>query len=131
LGIPLWLIAIALLGLFRVRSKVKQIPQSFDCTMNRVTEPGTEPDKLPRYTARAHWVHDVLVLHGGNPFLIATTPYGVTEVLDGRLPVGSASRLKRMSRPTALQLRTDSGALVELVVPTDSLALARGPFGRP
>jgi hypothetical protein len=93
LCIPLWLIAIALLSLFRVRGTVRQIPGFFDCKVRRAATAGKEPEQFTRNTGRAHWVHDVLVLHSGNPFLIVTTPYGVTEVVDGTLPADSESRL--------------------------------------
>ena len=76
LGIPLRLIAVALLGLWRGRSRVKSLPGSFDCKV-RPAAPDASP-RSSRYLARAQWVHDVTVVHGGSSFLAASTPYGVT-----------------------------------------------------
>lgn len=70
LGIPPWLLAVFLFVLLRGRSAVKKVPGSFACKARSVSgDVGGLRDQFPRYTDRAHWVHDVLVVHGGNPAL--------------------------------------------------------------
>jgi len=129
LGIPLWLIGVALISLLRARAKVTHIPGSFACKVRPAAEPGTPAEQFPRYTARAQWVHKVLVLHGGNPFLIVTTPFGITDILGSALSASSEPRLKRMEQPVILQLQTDSGSVIDLACPAaESQRLARGPF---
>lgn len=103
LGIPLWLIVIALINLIRARSQVKHLPGSFEA----------------RGPHSARW----------QPFLIATTPYGVTDMLEGPAISASDPRLKRMAQPVSLLLRTDSEDVIELVCPAASVETARWSFG--
>jgi hypothetical protein len=131
LGIPLWLIAIFLFILLRSRSAVKKIPGSFACRVRApCDEVGGLRGQFPRYDDRAHWVHKVLVVHGGNPFLIVTTPLGVVETQgQPELPDPMEEKhLKRVEDPVMLRYRLDSGALIELVCTKADVDRALGPF---
>jgi hypothetical protein len=130
LGVPLWLIAIFLFVLLRSRSKVNRIPQSFPCKA-RAASGGVSglTDSFPRYKARGHWVHDVLILHGGNPFLIQTMPHGVAGLVHGPdAAERTIKHIKRIKDPVSLRYRTDSGDMIEVVCAQDDLPRARGPF---
>lgn len=127
LGIPLWLIATALVLLLRGRSKVRAIRGSFDCKVRPVPKVGP-PSPFPRYAERAQWVHDVLVLHGGSPFLAAATAHGIAELSDGPRDAPPDHRLEKFDRPVVLHLRGDSGDTLELVCPASSVEVALGPF---
>jgi hypothetical protein len=133
LGVPLWLIAIFLFVLLRSRSKVNKIPQSFPCKA-RAASGGVSglTDSFPRYKARGHWVHDVLILHGGNPFLIQTMPHGVAGLVHGPDAAGpTIKHLKRIKDPVSLRYRTDSGDVIEVVCAKDDLPRGLGPFSAP
>jgi hypothetical protein len=133
LGIPLWFIAIFLFILIRGRAGVKKIPGSFACKARAMSgEAGGLRDQFPRYEHRAYWVHDVLVVRGGNPFLTRAMPLGVVE-LEGRPEPSDpeAKHLNRVEDPTSLRLRLDAGAVIELVCAKADVALALGPFPAP
>ena len=127
LGIPLWLIAIALIGLLRGRSRVKALPGSFDCKV-RLVAPDDAGPPFSRYLARAQWVHDVIVVYGGSPFHAASTPYGVTELLDGPVAPTPNSQLKKFGQPVVLRLRCDAGEIIEVACSQSSVEAALGPF---
>jgi hypothetical protein len=130
LGIPLWFIAILLFILVRSRSAVQQIPGSFPCKARAASgDVSGLHDELPRYHHRAHWVHDVLVVHGGNPFLIQAMPLGVARLASDPEPADpTAKHLTRVKDPVSLRYRLDSGAEVELVCTRAEVNSALGPF---
>ncbi len=78
LGIPLWFCAIALGILLRGRHRVKHLPGGFGCKVRVVSGqvPGLKSE-FSRITGVGHWIHAVLVLHGGNPFLARTGLCGI------------------------------------------------------
>lgn len=133
LGIPLWFIAIFLFVLLRGRSAVKAIPGSFACKARAMTAgAGGLRDEFTRYDLRAHWVHDVLIVHGGSPFLTRTMPLGVAELVGQPAPPDPvAKQLKRTDDPVALRYRLDAGRVIELVCTESDATLALGPLSAP
>jgi len=129
LGIPLWLIAVALVLLLHGRRQVRGLPGAVRCKPRLVSGelPGLKPE-LARFSSIGLWVHDVLVLYGGNPFLTRVTPFGVVRLRGEPADVDPGSA-KGMDDPVAVRFRHDSGATFELVCPRSSLAAAMGPFG--
>ena len=128
LGIPLWLIATILFMLVRTRTKVRHIPGSVQCKVRGVSAgiPGLGV-AYPRYTATAHWVHDVLIVHAGT-FLIRTLPLGVAALAAAPAPAEPSPRIKKIDQPVTLRLATDSGAEIELVCAEADAELLLGPF---
>jgi hypothetical protein len=133
LGIPLWLLAVFLFLLIRSRSAVKKIPGSFACKARSVSgEVAGLRDQFPRYTDSAHWVHDVLIVHGGNPFLTRTVPLGIVDLVSQPEPPDKmAKHLKRMEDPVSVRYRVDSGAVIELVCTKPEAGRALGTFAAP
>ena len=128
LGIPLWLIAIALILLLRGRHQLKGIHGAVLCKPRVVSGelPGLKP-RFARFSSVGHWVHDVFVLHGGNPFLTRVTLCGIEsmEGVPSDVPPDSG---KRMDHPVAVRFRGDAGATVELVCSRSDLGQLLGPF---
>jgi hypothetical protein len=133
LGIPPWLLAIFLFLLLRGRSAVKKIPGSFACKARSISgDVGGLHDQFRRYSDRAHWVHDVLVVHGGNPFLTRTFPFGIADLAgQPEPPDETAKHLKRVEDPVSVRYRLDSGAVIELVCARSDAGRALGPFSAP
>ena len=130
LGIPLWLIAIALFILLRGRSAIRATPGSFTCKARATSgDAAGLPDRFSRYDLSARWVHDVLVIHGGSLFLTRTLPLGVVEMVGQPEPPNpTVDHLKRIEDPLMLRFRLDAGADIELVCTTAEVGLAQGPF---
>jgi len=77
-------------------------------------------------------VHDVLILHGGNPFLIPTMPHGVAGLVHGPDAARpTIKHLKRIKGPVSLRYHTDSGDVIEVVCAKDDLPGRLGPFSAP
>jgi hypothetical protein len=128
IGVPLWLIAILLFLLFRQRSSVRDAPGAVACKVRAVE--GQEKylgDGYPRYQQRVVWVHDVLVVHGGNPFLTRVTVLGTVGVAAQPQPAGEP--VKHLTDATTVRLRTDSGAVIELVTARGDVPALLGPLG--
>ena len=127
-GVPLWLIAIVVIALLRARSKARGIPGSFLCKLRVVSgEVAGLDDSFARYQSVGQWVHKVLVLHGGNPFLIQTMPYGVEGLEQGPVDVPDGT-VKRIENPVAFTFRLDAGATLEVVCAERDVEAVRGPF---
>ena len=122
LGVPLWLIALALVGLFFKRRRVAKHPDTFACKA-RVASGEITGLKDKFRSTHARWVHDVLIVYSG---------IGRTNVLP--LPIGAVEQpfhpaeVKRMDHPQVLTLQLDGGALTEVAVSVDVQSLAVGPF---
>ena len=77
----------------------------------------------------AHWVHRVLVVHGGSPFLIQTVPLGVANFVTEPESIDEpAKHLKRVEGPVSVSYRLDSGTVVEVVRAKANVAALLGPF---
>jgi hypothetical protein len=130
IGVPLWLIALAIIILIRVRSRVRSIPGSVRCKV-RSASPG-----LPRIRARfartsnsAYWVHDVLIVHTG-AFLTRCVPIGIVELGSLPRPWEGRSRLRPFESPVAIHLQSDSGAVIEVVCAESDAHSLLGAFAR-
>lgn len=129
LGIPLWLIALALFMLIRTRSKIGSIPGSVHCKVRTSAPiPGLHDD-FARYTSTAHWVHDVLIVHGGT-FLIQTLPLGVARCSAGPQPAEANPRIKKLDTAVTTRFTLDSGAEVEIACASTDAERLLGPFAR-
>jgi hypothetical protein len=127
LGIPVWLIALALFILIRTRSKIGSIPGSVRCKVRSSAPiPGLHDD-FARYTSTAHWVHDVLIVHGGT-FLIQTLPLGVTGCSASPQAAEANSRIRKLDSPVTMRFTLDSGAEVELACAAADADRLLGPF---
>ena len=127
IGIPMSLIAVTLIMLVRLRTKVRHVPGSVRCKVrsSKAAIPGVSR-QFPRAAASAHWVHDVLILHAGT-FLIRTVPIGVVSA-SGPSPAEPNSRIKRIVEPVTICVTTDSGPQIELVCASRDADRLLGPF---
>jgi hypothetical protein len=133
LGIPLWLLIVLLAVLLRTRSKIRKVPGSFEFKVR--VPPGGQPvldlkNRFARYVSVGHWVHDVLVVHGGSPFLLRTAALGIegVDTVPADADPDREPGLKRMSTPQLVRLGIDGGAVVELACAKDDLPALLGPF---
>lgn len=129
LGIPLWLIAFFLWRLLRNRATVRSLETGFACRA-RLTgaNPTDEVDDFTRFAAIGHWVHDVFVLHGGNPFLTKTAVFGVTELIAGPSAGSGNDRLEKFDDAVVMRFQLDDGGIAELACERGQAGLALGPF---
>ena len=128
LGVPLWLVAILLFLLLRRRKEIKDIPGSVAC-LPRVASGGVEGLKtdFSRVASVGHWVHDVLVLHGGNPFLSQLVLAGIASV-DGGPIDAVAGNINNIREAVVVRFRHDSGAIIEIACAKTDVARLLGPF---
>lgn len=129
LGIPLWLIAFFLWRLLRNRTTVRSREGSFQCRARLTgTNPTDEVDDYTRFPAVGHWVHDVFVLYGGNPFLTKTAVFGVAELLSGPVAGTGSDRLEKFDDPVVMRFQLDDGGIAELACERGQSQAALGPF---
>ncbi|MFZ2174618.1 MAG: hypothetical protein WAW17_11395 [Rhodococcus sp. (in: high G+C Gram-positive bacteria)] len=131
LGVPLWLCVGALLVLLRGRRQITHLPDGFASKPRVVSGHvrGLEPD-FARISSVGHWVHKVLVLHGGNPFLTQTILCGITSIVSGPADIDPAT-VKRIDDPVAVRFLHDAGGTVEVVCSRGDLTALLGPFSAP
>lgn len=129
LGIPLWFIAFFLWRLLRNRTTVRSLEGGFACRARLTgTAPTDDVDDFTRFAAVGRWVHDVFVLHGGNPFLTKTAVFGVAELVSGPVPGTDNNRLAKFDDPVVLRFRLDDGGIAEVGCERSQSAVALGPF---
>lgn len=129
LGIALWSIAVALLLLLRTRSQVGKIPGAVRCKVRTAAAiPNLDKD-YSRSISSAMWVHDVLIVHSG-PFLIPTTPLGISAIAVGPQPAEATERLKKFADPVSVVPKHDSGAEIEFCCSQADAGRFVGPFAR-
>lgn len=128
LGIPLWLCMGALLVLLHGRRQVKHLPGGFGCKPRVVSGQvsGLKPG-FSRTSGVGHWVHKVLVLHGGNPFLTRTILCGIVAAEGGPSEIDPGA-VKRIDDPVAVRFRHDAGGTVEVVCARSDVKALLGPF---
>ncbi|MBC2590488.1 MULTISPECIES: hypothetical protein [Rhodococcus] len=130
LGIPLWFCAVALGILLRGRHRIKHLPGGFGCKVRIVSGqvPGLKSE-FSRITGVGNWIHAVLILHGGNPFLARTSLCGIQAVESGPSEIDPAT-VKRIDDPVAVRFRHDNGATLELACARHDLDAMLGPFAQ-
>jgi hypothetical protein len=124
LGVPLWLVAGALLGALWNRRRVRRIADTFPCKV-RALSGNDGPEKWGRSTAWGRWVHNVLLVHKG-PALARSDALSVRDVQG---PVTRRREFKvRGEDPVSIRLSLDDGSAVEVAAPISSTSLLSGPF---
>ena len=128
LGVPLWILLGWLAGGIWHRHETKQLPDLFKTKVRLVS--GTyrhTSAKFPRMAGHAIMAHDVMILEKG--LLIPRTLY--FKIADGIHPPKAADteQVKGLGdKPVTMQFRLDEGAVIEVAVPAEALAQAKGPF---
>ena len=122
LGVPLWVIALALLSLLWKRRQVAKLPDVFSGRARVVSGELTGLKKKFR-SVQLRWVHDVLVVYAG---MGRTTvlPLAVARVDHGF----RAEDVKHVDDARVLALRLDGDAAVEIAIPAGGETAAAGPF---
>ena len=79
LGVPLWMVAGAIILVLWNRKRVKAQPGIFPVKIRAEADPDAE--KEPKWSGKgyAQWVHDVLIVRSGMG-LMQSTPYGISSV---------------------------------------------------
>ena len=122
LGVPLWVIALALLALLWKRRRVAKLPEIFRCKV-RVASGEIAGLKEKFRSAHVRWIHDVLVVYSGMG-RTTVTPLPIKAVEHPFRP----GDIKRMDNPQILALRLDGDAIAEVAVPAADQSSAVGPF---
>jgi hypothetical protein len=130
IGVPLWLIALAIVLLLRARVKVRSIPGSVRCKV-RSTTPGVPGIRVrfPRTMCSVYWVHHVLIVHTG-VFLTRSVPIGIAALESLPQPWEGTHRPGRFESPVTVRLRADSGVDVEAVCADSDAHALMGAFAR-
>ena len=128
LGIPLWLIAVGILGSLWNRRQVKNTSGVFACKLRASS--GDVPGiggKFSRMSSYALWVHDVLIVYSGLP-LAKSKPYPVVKA-EAPLAAADTDEVKRLGeQPQLLTLRLDDDASLEVAAAQGDSKLLLGPF---
>jgi hypothetical protein len=120
LGVPLWLIAGALIGGLLSRRSFRRAPGVFKSKVRvRQGEVHGLDDSWPRVPGYGRWVHDVLIVHTGLA-LVRNTVYPVASRTVSFAPSDpTPSHLG--AAPLAAQLTLDDGAVIEVAVPREAI----------
>lgn len=127
LGIPLWVVACALIAALWCRREFKRGSETFRARTRIVTAEvaGIEESWSRRLYAR--WVHDVVVVHR-RLALVRRNEVGVARAT-GPLTVGDPAEIHGLgAHPVVLSHILDSGAAVQLAAPADHRGTMVGPF---
>ena len=127
LGIPLWVVAGALVAALWCRREFKRGPETFRARTRIVTGEvaGIKESWSRRLYAR--WVHDVVVVHRGLA-LVRRNELGVARAT-GPLTMGDPAEIRGLgAHPVVLTLILDSGAAVQLAAAADHRGTMVGPF---
>jgi hypothetical protein len=117
LGIPIWLIAIVLIAVFRNRNKVRANPDVFEYKLKN-------GDGWKRKKGYARWVSDVLIYHAGIA-LIRTDAFQIdtARILDTTdLPAKGLG-----DNPIGLEVTYAGGETATVAVSAQNLDAALGP----
>ena len=119
LGVPLWLIAIALITLLLRNRTIRQRPGNVPV---RVREPGKRWDR-----GNAAWVHDVFAFRG--------SPAAWEEVLEHvqgatvrPATPEEAHKLRRLDDPIIATMTTDDGRTIEVAASRQDRSKLLAPF---
>jgi hypothetical protein len=122
LGVPLWLLAVALLLILRSRRRFRRRPEVFECRL-RPVEPDRTSSDAPRGKHHAYWAHDVLLVHRG----VALIRYDALPVASVDGPV-TAVTTESGERQVQLRLRLDDGRQIDLVARNEDADRATGRY---
>ncbi|MGD9893481.1 MAG: hypothetical protein AB7R89_07020 [Dehalococcoidia bacterium] len=127
IGIPLWLIAIALLLVLRQRRRVAKRAGSFDAKI-RATSGAVEGAGPKWSSGSAWWVSNVLVLAGG-PARTRYTLLPVSRAMPEAIHPAQPDQVKRMGdAPVIVPFLLDPSGAVEVAVRSGNEYRALGPF---
>jgi hypothetical protein len=128
LGIPLWMVAGALVTTLWSRRRFMRAPGAFAAKMRVVTgEVDGLDSSFPRSRSAARWVHDTLVIHRGVA-LARSDAFAIAQMTGSRAASGDAEVKGLGPHPRILTLVLDSGATVELAAHADAADTMVGPF---
>ena len=124
IGVPLWLLVIAIVYTWRSRRRLRAAPGVFACRL-RAAGPEAKPG-WPRTLRRGCWAHDVLLVYSG----LALKQCEVLPVasVTGLAPAAPGAVKGLGERPMLVRLHLDEGRLLDLVASGDDVSLAVGPF---
>jgi hypothetical protein len=126
-GIPLWLIAIALLLVLRQRRRVAKRPGTFDAKI-RATSGTVEGTGAKWSSGTAWWVSNVLVLAGG-PARTRYTLLPVSRAMPEAIHPARPEEVKRMGdAPAIVPFLLDPSGAIEVAVRSGDVDRALGPF---
>jgi hypothetical protein len=116
LGIPIWIIAVVLIAVFRNRKKVRSNPDMFEYKLR-------ENDEWKRGKGFARWVSDVLIFHAGIALIRSNAvQVAAVEVRDDiDVPQKGLG-----DDPTALVVTYTTGPTATIAVSAESLDSALG-----
>lgn len=128
LGIPLWMVAGALLATLWSRRRFMRAPGAFAGKLRVVAGevPGMKRS-FPRSRSAVRWVHDVLVVHHGVA-LARSDAFAVARATGTRVRSGDGEVRRLGDAPIVVTLVLDNGATVELAGPADAAEVMVGPF---
>jgi hypothetical protein len=118
LGVPLWLVAGALIAGLISRRAFCRSPGVFKTKirLHHGEVPGLD-ESWPRLPSYARWVHDVLIVHRGMA-LVRSAAYPVTSCT--ALPVSAEPPRRLGDAPLSVELTLDGGAIAEMAVPSEA-----------
>jgi len=120
LGVPLWLVAGALIAGLLSRRNFCRSPGVFKTKLRlQAGEVHGLDASWPRLPGYGRWVHDVLIVHRGLA-LVRTTAYPVASAGPPDASTEPPSHLGEA--PLVMELTFDDGAIVEMAVPHESSA---------
>ena len=127
-GAPLCLLLGAAAEAARVRRRFARNPGVFRCKLRAPDNPsGGVRRSWDRFSRRAVWVHDVLLVqHGFLRQHILALPARIPDDVLSPVGVGEATGLG--PDPQMLPLQLDDGRVVEVVVRAEAQPLVAGPF---
>lgn len=117
IGIPIWLIAIVLLAVFRNRNKVRSNPDIFAYKLKT-------GDGWQRKKGYARWVSDVLIFHAG----IALIRTNAFQIAATRVPTETAPPTKGLGEdPAVIEVTYEGGKIATIAVEAQKVDMAIGP----
>lgn len=127
LGVPLWIVAGALLAVLLSRRRFRNRPDAFEAKVRLHSGAFTGMDaSFPRSAASAIWAQNVLIIFHG----MARTRVLLLPTLALDQDTHSLPDVKGVGpEPCGVTLRLDNGALVEVAASGDARMLLSGPYG--
>ena len=115
LGIPLWMVAGAIILIFWNRKRVKGQPGMFPVKTKAEADPDAE--KEPKWSGKgyAQWVHDVLIVRTGMG-LMKTTPYGISGVASPEQDADPKEVKGLGEHPKVLGARLDDDSILQVAL---------------